>query len=199
MSNKAVSSGKKWIYPVLALLSVCGTAISVWNLVRTFQGALTVMGVLSAVIQFLANLAMLVYALHTHRIKGTAPFQGVVYAYAALLGIQLLQSGQAISDYGLSKELTMMINIFNLVAFANVLMFSNKLDRKRVAIGYLTAAVLLKLAGELILIITLREFINFGIILISLSVPILGLVILLGYLAWLQNNPQAEEGRNRSF
>ena len=61
MSGKTVSSGKRWVYAVLVLLSVCGTAISVWNLIRTFQGTLTVMGVLQSVIQVLAHLAILGY------------------------------------------------------------------------------------------------------------------------------------------
>lgn len=186
MSGKTVSSGKRWVYAVLVLLSVCGTAISVWNLIRTFQGTLTVMGVLQSVIQVLAHLAILGYVLYTNRMEGDTPFLGVVYAYAALLGIQVLQSGQMISGFGLSKELTMMINIFNLVAFADVIMFANKLDRKKASIGYMASAAILKLAGELILIFKMLEFIDFGVILISLSVPVLGLTILFAYLVYIQ-------------
>lgn len=189
MSGKTVSSGKRWVYAVLVLLSVCGTAISVWNLIRTFQGTLTVMGVLQSVIQVLAHLAILGYVLYTNRMEGETPFLGVVYAYAALLGIQLLQSGQMISGFGLSKELTMMINIFNLIAFADVIMFANKLDRKKASIGYMASAAILKLAGELILIFKMLEFINFSVILISLSVPVLGLTILFAYLVYIQSDP----------
>lgn len=190
MNSKVVSSGKRWVFAVLVLFSVCGTAISVWNLIRTFQGTLTVMGVLQSVIQLLAHLSILGYVLYTNRMEGAGSFLGVVYAYAALLGIQLLQSGQMIDQFGLSKELTMMINIFNLIAFANVIMFSNKLDQKRASVGYIAFAVILKLAGELILIIKMREFINFSVILISLSVPILGLTILFAYLYYIQSDPK---------
>ncbi len=189
MSGKTVSSGKRWVYAVLVVLSVCGTAISVWNLIRTFQGTLTVMGVLQSVIQVLAHLAILGYVLYTNRMEGDTPFLGVVYAYAALLGIQVLQSGQMISGFGLSQELTMMINIFNLVAFADVIMFANKLDRKKASIGYMASAAILKLAGELILIFKMLEFINFSVILISLSVPVLGLTILFAYLVYIQSDP----------
>lgn len=192
MSGKTVSSGKRWVYAVLVLLSVCGTAISVWNLIRTFQGTLTVMGVLQSVIQVLTHLAILGYVLYTNRMEGDTPFLGVVYAYAALLGIQVLQSGQMISGFGLSKELTMMINIFNLVAFADVIMFANKLDRKKVSIGYMASAAILKLAGELILIFKMLEFIDFGVILISLSVPVLGLTILFAYLVYIQSDPETK-------
>ena len=167
---------------LLILLSFCGTVLCAWNLIRTFQAPLILLGVLSNTIQFLSYLAMLIYVLFTNRLKGTAPFQGVVLAFAALLGIQLLQSGQAITGYGLSETLTLIINTFNLIAFANVIMFSCKLNEKKTAVGYLTMAVILKLIGELILIIKLWTYINFGIILISLSVPVLGIVILLAYL-----------------
>ena len=53
---------------------------------------------------------------------------------------------------------------------------------KKTAIGYLTMAVILKLTGELILIIKMWAFINFTVILQSLSVPVLGIAILLAYL-----------------
>ncbi len=192
MNSKTVTSGKRWVYTVLVVLSVCGTAISVWNLIRTFQGTLTVMGVLQSVIQVLAHLAILGYVLYTNRMEGETSFLGVVYAYAALLGIQLLQSGQMISGFGLSQELTMMINIFNLIAFANVIMFANKLDRKKASIGYMAAAAILKLAGELILIFRMLEFINFSVILISLSVPVLGLTILFAYLVYIQSDPETK-------
>ena len=182
MNNKAGLSGNVRI--ILILLSACGTVLCAWNLVRTFQGPVTLLGVLSNAVQFLAYLSMLIFAACTYKIKGkgSAPFQGVVIAFAALLGIQLLQSGQAIAGFGLNETLTLMINLFNLIAFANAIVFSCKLDERKKAVGYLTAAVILKLIGELILIIKLWSNINFGIILISLSVPVLGLIILLAYL-----------------
>ena len=166
----------------MTLLSVCGTALCAWNLIPTFQAPAMLLGILSNSIQFLAYLAMLIYALYTNKIKGIAPFQGVVLAFAALLGIQLLQSGQAITGYGLSETLTLMINTFNLIAFANAIMFSCKLNEKKTAVGYLAMAVILKLIGELILIIKLWEHINPGVVLLSLSVPVLGVTILLAYL-----------------
>lgn len=183
MENKnGISRNNQLAFIAQIVLTACGILVSGWNLIRTFQSPLTLLGVLSSAIQFLAFVAMAVYALFTYKLKGTAPFQGVVLAFVALLGIQLLQSGQAIANYGLSQELTLMINTFNLIAFANVIMFSNKLDEKKTAVWYLVLAVLLKLIGELILIIKMWAFIDFGIILISLSVPILGLIILLTYL-----------------
>ncbi len=182
MSNRTNPSEKKWIVVILILLSLCGTALCGWNLIRTFQSPLTLLGVLSNAIQFLSYLALLAFALYTNKLKGSAPFQGVVLAFAALLGIQVLQSGQAIAGYGLSQNLTMMINTFNLISFANAIMVYNRLEKKKYTIGYLVMAVLLKLTGELILIVKLWEFVNLSIILLSLSVPVLGLTILLAYL-----------------
>ena len=86
-----------------------------------------------------------------------------------------------------------MINTFNLIAFANAIMFSCKLDEKKTAIGYLTMAVILKLIGELILIIKMWEHINFSIVLLSLSVPVLGITILLAYLMYYER-PMRSQG-----
>ena len=181
MSGNTNQSQKKWLLVIQILLAVCGTVLCGWNLIQTFQKPLTLLGVLSSAIQFLSYLALLIYALCRNKLEGIPLFQGVVIAFAALLGIQLLQSGQAIADYGLSKNLTMMINTFNLIAFANAIMVSNMLEKKKYAIGYLVMAVILKLTGELILIVKLWEFVNLPIILQSLSVPVLGLTILLSY------------------
>ena len=182
MNSKTNPSGKKWIVGIQILLSLCGTALCGWNLIRTFQNAQTLLGVLSSTIQFLSYLAVLVFVLFTNKLKGSAPFQGVVLAFAALLGIQLLQSGQAVSGFGLSENLTLLINTFNLIAFANAIMGSNMSEKKKDTIGYLGMAVILKLIGELILIIKHCEFVNFQVILLSLSVPVLGLTILLAYI-----------------
>lgn len=182
MSNKTNTSEKKWILVIQIMLSLCGTVLCGWNLIQTFQSPLTLLGVLSSAIQFLSYLALLVFVLYKNKLKGPALFKGIVLAFAALLGIQLLQSGQAIAGYGLSQNLTMMINTFNLISFANAIMVYNRLEKKKYTIGYLVMAVLLKLTGELILIVKLWEFVNLSIILLSLSVPVLGLTILLAYL-----------------
>ena len=165
------------------LLTILGLVLAVVNLVKMFQETLTPLGTLSNCIYFLTHVALAVYALWNYNKKGSAYFQGVVLAYAALLGVQVLQSGQAIASFGLSEGLTLMINIFNLIAFANVIMFSNKLNEKKTAVGYLVVAAALKLIGELILIIKLWAFINPYVILESLSVPVLGFTIFCTYLS----------------
>ena len=61
MSNRTNPSEKKWIVVILILLSLCGTALCGWNLIRTFQSPLTLLGVLSSAIQFLSYLALLAF------------------------------------------------------------------------------------------------------------------------------------------
>lgn len=181
--ENSVPQNNTFIFGCLMLLTILGLVLGVVKIVKMFQEPLTLLGVLSNSIYFLSHVALAVYALWNYNKAGNAYFQGVVIAYAALLGIQVLQSGQAIANFGLSEGLTLMINIFNLIAFANVIMFSNKLDVKKHAVGYMSMAVALKLIGELILIIKMWAFINPYVILESLSVPILGFTILRTYLS----------------
>ena len=181
-----ISRDNKAVFGCLLLLNVMGLVLGVVKLVQMFQEPLTLLGVLSNAIYLLSYLALAVYALWTYGKESDKYFLGVVYAYAALLGIQLLQSGQAIASYGLSEGLTLMINVFNLIAFANVLMFANKMNEKKTAAWYLFMAALLKLIGELVLIIKLWAFITPYIVLVSLSVPVLGFTILFTYLSRLQ-------------
>ena len=182
-NEKSLARKNPILFGCLMLLTILGLVLGVVKLVKMFQEPLTLLGILSNCIYFLTHVALAVYALWNYSKAGSAYFQGVVLAYAALLGVQVLQSGQAIANFGLSEGLTLMINIFNLIAFANVIMFSNKLNDKKKAVWYLAVAAALKLIGELILIIKLWAFINPYIILESLSVPILGFTILCTYLS----------------
>jgi hypothetical protein len=181
-----ISRDNKAVFGCLLLLNVMGLVLGVVKLIQMCQEPLTLLGVLSNVIYLLSYVALSVYALWTYGREGDQYFLGVVYAYAALLGVQLLQSGQPIPSYGLREGLTLMINVFNLIAFANVLMFANKMNEKKTAAWYLFMAALLKLIGELVLIIKLWAFITPYIVLVSLSVPVLGFTILFTYLSRLQ-------------
>lgn len=109
-------------------------------------------------------------------------FQGVIYAYVALLGIQILQAGNFISDYGLAPNVVLLINCCNIISFANVIKFADNLDTKKVAIAYISIAVILKLIVELYLIIKMFAYIQLIHILASLSIPLLGVIIILTYI-----------------
>lgn len=83
------------------------------------------------------HLAIILYTTKNYNKKENIYFQGVIYAYAAVLGIQILQSGNYISDYGLSQNVAIVINCFNLISFANVIKFADNLDSKEIALSYM--------------------------------------------------------------
>ena len=186
MNKMDFSRNNKVAFGILLVLNIAGLVLGVVKLVQMFQQPLTLLAVFSNVIYFLSHLALLIYVLWNYDKEGDAYYLGVVYAYAALLGIQLLQSGQAIASYGLSESMTLMINVFNLIAFANVIMFASRLHQSKTAMGYLFVAALLKLIGEMILIVKMWAHITPYIAIVSLSVPVLGFTILGTYLARLQ-------------
>jgi len=133
---------------------------------------------------YLASFAsMAAYGARSWRRPSAVPFRATVWAYAALLGIQILQNGQFMTGLGLSEGLLLFVNAANLIAFANVVRFSGGLADKRLACGYLAAAVVLKLAAELVLIVAMLERVQAYQVLLSLSAPILGAAILVAYLS----------------
>ena len=158
-----------------------GTALAVVLLFKTLKEP-TLLGVLSSIVYLVAYLALVFYALKTYNKKDNIYFQGVIYAYAALLGIQILQSGNYISDFGLPQNIALIINCFNIISFANVLKFSDFLDVRKTALAYIVIAVAIKLIIEIYLIVKMFAFIQIIHILMSLSIPILGITIIVAYI-----------------
>ena len=142
----------------------------------------TPLGLLSSIVYLVTYIALIFYAMKTYSKKDNIYFQGVIYAYAALLGIQILQSGNFISEYGLPQNIAFIINCFNIICFANVVKFSDFLNVKKTALFYIIIAVLIKLIIEIYLIIKMFAFIQVIHILMSLSIPILGITIIVAYL-----------------
>lgn len=120
----------KMILSVQFVLTLLGTVLALVLLVRTLK-AQTLLSVLGSIVYLVAYLALMFYASKTYSKKENVYFQGVIYAYAALLGMQILQSGNYISDYGLAQNLAIIINCFNIICFANVVKFSDCLDNKK--------------------------------------------------------------------
>ena len=170
----------KPILSVQFVLTVFGTILAIVLLFKTLENP-SPLGVLSSIVYLLAYLALVFYATKTYRKKDKIYFQGVIYAYAALLGIQILQSGNYISDYGLPQNIAIIINCFNIISFANVVKFSDFLDVKKTALAYIVIAVAIKFMIELYLIIKMFAFIQIIHILMSLSIPILGISIIVAY------------------
>lgn len=99
-----------------------------------------------------------------------------------MLGIQILQAGNYISDFGLAENVAILINCCNLISFANTIKFADSLDSKKIALAYMIIAVVLKLIVEICLIIKMFAFIQFIHILMSLSIPVLGITIIVAYI-----------------
>ena len=171
----------KSILSVQFILTVFGTILAVVLLVRAFK-APSLFGILGSIVYLVAYVALVFYAMKTYSKKDNIYFKGVIYAYAALLGVQILQSGNFISEYGLPQNIAIIINCFNIISFANVVKFSDFLDVKKTALAYIIIAVAIKLVIEICLIIKMIAFVQIIHILMSLSVPILGITIIVAYI-----------------
>jgi len=172
----------KLILGIQVILTLLGTVLAVVLLVRALKTP-SLLGISGSIVYLVAYLALIFYAIKTYSKKENVYFQGVIYAYAALLGIQILQSGNFVSDYGLSPNLALIINCFNIICFANLVKFSDFLDTKKVALAYITIAVIIKLFIEICLIIKMIKYVQLIHILMSLSIPLLGITIIVAYLA----------------
>lgn len=171
----------KMILGVQVILTLFGTVLALFLLIRTLK-APSLLSVLGSIVYLIAYLALIFYAVKTYSKKENIYFQGVIYAYAALLGVQILQSGNYISDYGLPLNLALIINCFNIISFANIVKFSDFLDTRKVAIAYITIAVTIKFIIEIYLIIKMFKYIQIVHILMSLSIPLLGITIIVVYI-----------------
>lgn len=175
---------KNFILFIQMALTLFGTILAVVLLFRELQ-APSFLGVIGSIAYLVTYLSVIVYTVFNYNKKENIYFQGVIYAYAALIGIQILQSGNYISDYGLAPNVALFINCLNLIIFANIIKFADKLDSKKIAISYMIVAVLLKLGIEISLIIKMIAFVQIIHILMSLAIPILGITILIAYISRL--------------
>lgn len=183
----------RFLLIVQIVLTVVGTALAIHTFVDTMTGEKTILGVLFAISYLASFAALFLYACVAYKNLSDFPFHLVIYAYAALLGIQILQNGQFLSGPDLGEGLVLFINVANLVAFANVIKFADKLSDRKLAIAYLVLSVLLKLAAELVLIVVFIDQVNVLQVLKALSVPILGVTLLVVYLSRLERAGASSE------
>lgn len=172
---------KNIILFVQIILTLLGTILAVVLFFKTLE-APTLLGVLGSVAYLITYLAIIFYTIKNYSKKENIYFQGVIYAYAAVIGIQILQSGNYISDYGLTQNIAILINCCNLISFANIIKFADNLNSKKIALSYMVIAVILKMIIEICLIVKMFAFIQFIHILMSLSIPILGITIIIAYI-----------------
>ena len=172
---------KKIILFLQMLLTLFGTLLAIILFAISLKTP-SLLGILGSIAYLISYLAIIFYTTNNYNKKENIYFQGVIYAYASVIGIQILQAGNYISDYGLVENVAILINCCNLISFANIIKFADNLDSKRVALSYMIIAVVLKLLVEICLIIKMFAFIQFIHILMSLSIPILGLTIIVAYI-----------------
>ena len=169
------------ILGVHIMLTICGTVLAVVLLFKTLKTP-SWLGVLGSIAYLITYLSIILYTIKNYKQKEDIYFQSIIYAYAAVIGIQILQAGHYISDYGLTQNIAILINCCNLISFANIIKFADNLNSKKIALAYMIIAVVLKLIVEIFLIIKMFAFIQFIHILMSLSIPILGLTIIVAYI-----------------
>lgn len=172
---------KNIVFGILIILTLFGTGLSIVLFKETLKTP-SLIGVLGSIAYLITHLAIIFYTTENYKKREKKYFQGVIYAYAAVLGIQILQSGNYILDYGLSQNVAIAINCFNLISFANVIKFSDNLDSKQIALSYMIIAIALKLGVEIFLIVKMFAFIQLIHIFMSLSIPILGITIIVAYI-----------------
>ena len=187
MSEKIISQKKKnnryyFFMFVQMVVSLCGTVLGVMMLVRTLSSSFAASNLIIDIVYLAGFVILVLYGITNYKKDGDIYFQIVIYGFAAILGVQILQNGMFISNYGLSASSAMLINIANLIAFGNAVKFADHLGKKKIALSYICIAVAVKLLGELYLIILMRQNIQLIHILLSLSVPFMGIVIILTYL-----------------
>ena len=169
------------VFGILIVLTLFGTVLSVVLFIETLKNP-SLIGVLGSMAYLTTHLAIIYYTTENYNKKENIYFQGVIYAYVAVLGIQILQSGNYISDYGLTQNAAIVINCFNLISFANIIKFADNLDSKQIALSYMIIAIALKLGVEIFLIVKMFAFIQLIHIFMSLSIPILGITIIVAYI-----------------
>lgn len=187
MSEKIISQKKKnsryYLFMfVQMVVSLCGTVLGVMMLVRNLSSSFTASNLIIDTVYLAGFVILVLYGITNYKKDGDIYFQIVIYGFAAILGVQILQNGMFITNYGLSASSAMLINIANLIAFGNAVKFADHLGKKKIALSYICIAVAVKLLGELYLIILMRQNIQLIHILLSLSVPFMGIVIILTYL-----------------
>ena len=176
------NNNKKYIILISQiLLTIFGSILSIVLFFKTLESP-SILGVVGSISYVLAYLSIIFYTINNYNKKDDFYFQVVIYNYAAVLGIQILQSGNYISNYGLDENTAILINCFNLISFANVIKFADNLNNIKKAFSYIIIAVILKLLVEIYLIIKMIDLIELIHIFMSLSIPILGLTIIICYI-----------------
>ena len=129
-------SNQKIILGVQIILIILGTILACILFFKSLKEP-TLLGVLGSITFLATYLIIILYATKYYNKKENNYFQMVLYAYASVLGIQILQSGNYISDYGLTQNIAILINCCNLISFANIIKFADNLLSPKIALSYM--------------------------------------------------------------
>lgn len=183
---------KNIILFVQIVLTMFGSILAVVLFFKTLKTP-SLLGILGSLTYLITYMSIIFYSVMNYKKKGNIYFQGVIYAYAAVIGIQILQAGNYMSDYGLTQNVVLLINCCNLISFANIIKFADNLNSKKIALSYMIIAVVLKLIIEICLIIKMIAFVQIIHILMSLSIPILGITIIVAYINRMQRINESKD------
>lgn len=183
---------KNTILFVQIVLTMFGSILAVVLFFRTLKTP-SLLGILDSLTYLITYMSIIFYNIMYYKKKGNIYFQGVIYAYAALIGIQILQAGNYMSDFGLTQNVAVLINCCNLISFSNIIKFSDNLNSKKIALLYMVIAVVLKLIIEICLIVRMITYVQIIHILMSLSIAILGITIIVAYINRLQRINESKD------
>ena len=170
----------KAILIIQAIFTLIGAATSRIMLKRVFVSNPDLLTQLSSIIFVVVYLFIIVYSLYNYK-KDDAHYKIAVYAYAALLGIEILYSGKFMSGFGLSDIETLIVNACNLFCFASAVRFAETLVDRKKALSAMAISVGVKYLVEFWLIFRMLQYIQLIHVLTALSIPVLGTTILLAY------------------
>ena len=170
----------KVIFIIQAIFTIIGAASSLLMLKRVLVSNPDVLTLLSSILFVIDYLFIIVYSLYNYK-KDDAHYKIAVYAYAALLGIEILYSGKFMQGFGLGDLETLIVNACNLFCFASVIKFAENLSDRKKALVSMAASVLVKFLVEFWLIFKMLQNIQLIHVITALSIPILGTTILLSF------------------
>ena len=87
----------------------------------------------------------------------------------------------SLNGIGFSNIARIMMFIFGIIAFANIIKFSDYLDKPKIAISYLSVAIALKLAIAISIILSNEYVFTVPSLLVMLQIPLIGGTILAYY------------------
>ena len=170
-----VKKPSKFLLALQAVIVIVGIIASI-AVICTASASRAIAG---AIVCILVDLYVVYYGFIGYKKGSNVAFKGLIYVYAALLGLLLLPT--LIGNSNLPVAIQLLIFVGNLIAFANVIKFSDYLDKPNKAIPYLAIAVGIKLVIAIFIAISSREVTTLPLTLVNFQIPLIGGTILVSY------------------